>query len=167
MGRQSVERMPVLVDHPHGGEYHEHSLSEYREMLRDYRKTKWGGLGPENNEQKEAEREKRRKILNYAKQVNAVNFALMDVMMGDEWHNRPVEKKPTLDAQLGQIKRQRASQYAEAVKPLAVSGRKQHALTPEPVSGTNVGKELETLQEKHRRDQEAIMRIKAQLNMLS
>lgn len=175
---RSVERMPVLVDHPVMGEYHQHTLSEYRRMQREFAKQRWGGLGPDDNEEKAAEREKRRKILEYGKQVNAVNFAVLDQLMGEDWHNRPIEKKLDQQAQLGLIKRQRAMMYADATKPPKRSnpdsGRQGYpkAKTPQPTatglaSGNNKPEDLESLEEKHRKDQEAIRRIKAQLNMIT
>jgi hypothetical protein len=167
---RSVDRMPVLVDHPHSGEYHEYSLAEYKKLQRSFAKHRFGGLGADDNPDKQAARAKNRKIFEYGNQVNAVNFAVMDQMLGDDWHNRPIEKKLDAEAQLGLIKRQRALQYAEAVNPKPeLSARRSYptaAKTPQPTSNTNIDKELESLEEKHRRDQEAIRRIKAQLNML-
>ena len=171
-GRGHVERMPVLVDHPVSGEYHQHTLSEYKRMMKEVQTQRFGGLGAEDNEQKQAEREKRRKMSEYGKQVNAVNFAVLDQLMGDSWHNRPIEKKLDTDAQLAKIKRERAKMYADAVKPPVVSARKQSppkAKTPQPglsASARALDTDVESLEEKHRRDQEAIRRIKAQLNMV-
>jgi len=170
-GRQHVERMPVLVDHPVAGEYHQHTIGEYKRMLKEYQRQRFGGLGAEDNEQKQQEREKRRKMHEYGKQVNAVNFAVLDQLMGDSWHNRPIEKKLDTDAQLALIKRQRAKMYADAVKPPVVSARRgspPKSKTPQPTMSESARalETVETLEEKHRRDQEAIRRIKAQLNML-
>jgi hypothetical protein len=171
---QAVERKTGAVDHPCMGNYDQHTFNEYKRDKEQYAKQRFGGLGRDDNPEKEKAREKKRQIFAYGNAVNAINFAFVEEEKLRDLHKiqaRPIGRELSLEAEVALAKRHRAKEYADHYRPRVLSPstkrRLRNSQTPQPTgdAGAGVEQELSDLAEKHRSDQAAIARIKAQLNI--
>lgn len=158
-GRRLREPDPLPII----GEYRPHTLREFKKMKEAYAHQKFGGLGPEDNEEKQRAREKMKRIFDYGRAVNAVNFTFFEIPEPKKGPPQPIPRKLCKEAEIGLIKRERAMQYA-----VEATRRRPNSMSPDPHDrhhNAELEAELERLLNKHHQDAEEIQRIKHLLQL--
>ena len=147
------------------GEYNAHTLKDYKKMKEEYNHQRWGGLGPNDSPTLQAERDRRRKMFEYGRSVNAVNFALMDEPKDALYSKNSdcIPRSLSKEGRIGLAKRERALKYgAQFAHPKV----QQKARTPQPGDVNNqLAIELQRLLEKHHKDHAEIAKIKQMLDL--
>ena len=175
--------------------YHAHDVKEYRKLQQQYSNQKWGGLGYVDTEEQQAAREKRAKVFDYGKCVSQINAAILqassptrsDDAAGAEKHSLTIQRRLTEEAEVAKMKRERALHFfgklTENKWKLPIKEAPNVHMSPSPSRDRepfNDGPlpqlvpeqkealdQLQELLEKHRRDQETMLRIKRELGMIS
>lgn len=103
--------------------YQQHTYGEYKKMVNEYKNCKWGGLGPEETEEKRRARENRQKFLDYGKNVSQLNLQLVQqlqqaVSPSPQGRGSPplkqsamIQRRLTDEAELGRLKRERMMMF--------------------------------------------------------
>eukprot|EP00759_Apiculatamorpha_spiralis_P054482 PhF_6_TR6948/c1_g1_i2/m.10204 len=158
-----------------------YTLSDYKRINQP---VKLGGLGPCDSEEKQFARMLKQKTKDYGKSVLAINTATLDGAAP-----KPVEKKPTREYLIAQAKRERAKEFAQqvpkpVVKPKPVPQAPEDVLQKAKASKAGGGQDylddimtygttedierqhkVDTMEQQHLKDQEAIAAIRRQLNL--
>ena len=158
-----------------------YTLDDYRKMKEETSKMVLRrGLGPVENEEVRAEREKRHKMLEYAANANKIN----KVLEGDaecEHEKKPIVQPVAQDVLERQQRREKALEFAKHVPKPKVRAKDEVSPAPGHQIGENLDelaaasdqnaakrekeKALLDLEAKHKRDQLMIENIKKQLKL--
>ncbi len=172
------DRPATDPEKPH---YKPYTIEDYRKMKEETSKMVLRrGLGPVDNDEVRAEREKRQKMLEYAANANKINKVL-DADSDEEQQPKPIVQPVPQDVLERQQRREKALQFAKNVPKPKTKPKEEVSPAPgQPRGGESLDelakgdhcdarrdkeKALLDLESKHKRDQLMIENIKKQLKL--